>query len=137
MAVGNAELGGVLRTRLLAPRLPPNCLPRAALVERVVSGLEGRVVLIVAGAGYGKSVLAAQAAAQAPWPVAWCSCDERLDTPRLLLAHVVAAIAERIPGFGAGASVEGPQTPPSPPSATRSATPSPTTSFSSSTTCTR
>ena len=53
----------ILRTRLLPPRLPPTSLLRTALVERVVAGLTGRLVLVVAAAGYGKSTLLAQALA--------------------------------------------------------------------------
>src|SRR5438445_733717 len=53
----------VLHTRLLPPRPPPDCLPRADLTDRVLAGLAGRLVAVLAGAGYGKSTLLAQALA--------------------------------------------------------------------------
>lgn len=99
---------GVLLTRLLPPRLPPTCLPRPGLIARVVDGLAGRGVLVAAGAGYGKTTLLVQslAAQRAPW--VWLSCDERLVSTRLLLAHVGAGLARRFPGVGARLVFEGP-----------------------------
>ena len=98
---------GVLRSRLLPPRLPPGCLARADLVQRVLDGLSGPLVAVLAGAGYGKSTLLAQAQARSERIWVWCSCDERLSSTALLLAHLAAGIAERFPGFGARLSLEG------------------------------
>ena len=72
---------GVLRTRLLPPRLPPNAVARAALVERVHRGFGGRVLALVAGAGYGKTTLLVQALETSPTPWVWLSCDARLRSP--------------------------------------------------------
>jgi len=98
---------GVLRARLLPPRLPSACLPRTELVERVVDGLAGRLVAVLAGAGYGKSTLAAQVLERAGVPWVWCSCDARLSDHGLLLAHLAAGLAERFPGFGSRLSLDG------------------------------
>jgi DNA-binding SARP family transcriptional activator len=73
----------------------------------VLRGAEGRLAAVVAGAGYGKTVLLGQALAASPSPWVWCSCDARLSDARLLLAHLAAGIAERFPGFGAGLRLEG------------------------------
>src|SRR4051812_16674153 len=89
---------GVLRTRLLPPRLPPNAVARPALVARVHRGFGGRVVALVAGAGYGKTTLLVQALETSPTPWVWLSCDPRLRSPEMLLAHVAAGIAEAFPG---------------------------------------
>jgi hypothetical protein len=96
----------VLRTRLLAPRPPPECLPRDDLVRALLEGLQGRMVMVVAGAGFGKTTLLAQALGRSRYRVVWCSCDERLASSALLLLHVVAGIAEQFPGFGASLSLE-------------------------------
>src|SRR5205085_12581322 len=98
---------GVLRTRLLPPRLPPGCLPRPKLVARVVEGLQGRLVAVEAGAGYGKSTLLAQALERVGAPWVWLSCDERLAGARPLLAQLAAGLAERFPGVGARLGLEG------------------------------
>jgi DNA-binding SARP family transcriptional activator len=98
---------GVLRSRLLPPRLPPDCLPRDRLVAEVVNGLRGRLVAVVAGAGYGKTTLLAQALAESELPWVWCACDARLAEARSLLVHVAGGIRERFPGFGAALRLEG------------------------------
>ncbi len=107
MTTSSPALTGVLRTRLLAPRVSADWLPRPSLVERVRIGLQGRLVEIVAGAGYGKSTLLAQAIDVAQVPVVWCSLDERLASVQTLLGHLVVGLAERFPGFGADLSLEG------------------------------
>jgi LuxR family maltose regulon positive regulatory protein len=89
---------GVLRTRLLPPRLPPNSVPRPELVSRVNRGLEGRLLAIVAGAGYGKTTLLVQALESSPLPWVWVSCDPRLRSPEMLMAHVAAGVAGAFPG---------------------------------------
>ena len=92
----------VLRTLLLPPRPPARCLPRAALVDRLRAASEDPLALVVAGAGYGKTTLLAQAREADPRPWIWVSCDERLDGHTALLAHVAAAFQRRFPGVGAG-----------------------------------
>jgi len=105
---GSAGRGSaVLRTRLLPPRLPTHCLPRAMLVERVRAGLRGRLAAVVAGAGYGKSTLLAQALTGIEQPVVWLSCDERIGEARPFLAHIAAGLAERFPGVGTGLALDG------------------------------
>ena len=101
------SIHGILRTRLLPPRPPGDGLPRAALVRAVLDGLEGRLVAVVAGAGYGKTTLLAQAHLVSPLPWVWCSCDARVGDVGLLLSHLVAGIAEVFPGFGAQLSLVG------------------------------
>ena len=102
-----SRLTGVLRTRLLAPRLTPTLVAREVLVARVRRGFAGRLVAIVAGAGYGKTTLLAQAVHGSDVPVVWCSLDERLGTTQTLLGHLVAGISQRFPGFGADLTLEG------------------------------
>jgi DNA-binding SARP family transcriptional activator len=76
-------------------------------VDRVLTALKGRVVTVVAGAGYGKSTLLAQAMAADIGPWVWLSCDERIGSARAFLAHLAAGVAERFPGVGAGLELEG------------------------------
>jgi ATP/maltotriose-dependent transcriptional regulator MalT len=90
---------GVLLTRLLSPRLPPDCLERPALVGRVVEGTRRRLVTVLAGAGYGKSTLIAQAQGRVEPASVWISCDERLGGSADLLAHIAAGIERSVPGF--------------------------------------
>jgi ATP/maltotriose-dependent transcriptional regulator MalT/DNA-binding SARP family transcriptional activator len=96
-----------LLTRLLPPRLPPGCIRRPQLEQRVVEGLSGRLVTVVAAAGYGKSTILVQALERVPWPAAWCSCDARIRHSGLLLEHLAAALASVVPAFGAHLELEG------------------------------
>ncbi len=92
---------GVLRTRLIPPQLPPGCLERPRLAERLLTGVEGRGAVLIAGAGYGKTTLVVQTLGRLEWAWAWCSCDPDLVDPGDLVRHIAAAIGESVPGFGA------------------------------------
>ena len=98
---------GVLLTRLLPPRLPPDCLARPQLTERMLAGMNGRLVTVLAGAGYGKSTVVAQALGCSPYRGVWVSCDERLGGAPDLLAHIAAGIERVVPGFGTRLTFEG------------------------------
>lgn len=98
---------GVLRTRLLPPRLPTDHVLRPDLTAAVAAGLQHRLVAVVAGAGYGKTTLLRLTLAESDAPWVWLSCDARLLDPRILLAHIAAGITERFPGFAAGLSLAG------------------------------
>ncbi|MDH5235606.1 MAG: hypothetical protein OEW77_11660, partial [Gemmatimonadota bacterium] len=89
----------VLRTRLLPPQLPVGVVRRDELAARIAEGLAGRLVAVVAGAGYGKTTLLRLALERIEWPWTWCSCDPRLLDARLLVAHLAAAVSDRFPGF--------------------------------------
>jgi len=95
----------VLRARLVPPRLPARCVSRGALVERVRAGLRGRLVAFIAGPGYGKSTLLALSLSGLN--SAWCSLDERMGDPAILMVHLVSAVALCLPGFGAGLRLTG------------------------------
>src|SRR4051812_31553831 len=103
-----ARAAGVLRTRLLPPRLPPNSVPRTELVERLHRGLDGRLTGLVAGAGYGKTTLLVQALEGSELRSVWLSCDARLGTPEMLVAHVAAGVAEAFPGVASALPPGGP-----------------------------
>ena len=92
---------GVVRRRLLPPQPPAGCVPRNALVERLVASLDDRLVTVIAGAGYGKTTLLRLTLEQLRQPWVWCSCDERIDDGGLLLRHLSVGLDQRFPGFGA------------------------------------
>ena len=81
---------------------------RQALVNQVLGGLEGRIVVVSAGAGYGKSTLLAQALDEAGDSWVWLTLDPRIAEPGQVLAHLAAGLAERVPGFGARLELAGP-----------------------------
>lgn len=99
---------GVLLTRLVPPRLPPGCLARPALVERIRTGLGGRITAVLAGAGYGKSTALRLALSDIESPVVWCTLDSRVRDSRALVAHLAAGMGGIAPGFGSRLELAGP-----------------------------
>jgi LuxR family transcriptional regulator, maltose regulon positive regulatory protein len=93
----------LLRTKLVPPPPRPGALPRSALVDRLrAAATPGRLTLVVAGPGLGKSTLVgtwARAEEQAGARVAWFSVDATDDDPVRFWDYVVAGLA----GLGRGA----------------------------------
>ena len=103
--------GDLLQTKLYAPRLRPALVPRPRLIERLNQGLVGKLTLISAPAGFGKTTLvsswiaALQTAGAAPGPtqIAWLSLDENDSAPARFLSYVIAALQRVDPHIGASA----------------------------------
>ena len=99
----------ILETKLYQPRLASDTVPRPRLNAELDHALdEGRVTLVVAPAGYGKTTavaawLAGLAVAGADSPsVAWYSIDEGDNDLRLFLGSLTTAIDMAAPGLLAG-----------------------------------
>jgi LuxR family maltose regulon positive regulatory protein len=84
----------LLTTKLYAPPLRPNLVPRPHLVERLDEGLRlGRkLTLVSAPAGFGKTTLVSAWARTCDWPVAWLSLDEGDNDPVRFLTYLSAAL---------------------------------------------
>src|SRR5687767_15087900 len=88
-------------TRFVPPRLAPAAsVVRPRLLEALHAGLPRRATVVMAPAGYGKTTLLAQFAAEVDALACWCELDEGDRDARVLLSDLVAAIAQRLPGFG-------------------------------------
>jgi ATP/maltotriose-dependent transcriptional regulator MalT len=72
--------------------------PRLSAVQHAAE--RGRVVLVSAPAGYGKSTLVAQWSDLDPRPGGWVQCGPGDNDPVVLLAHVVAALERTGPVCG-------------------------------------
>lgn len=98
----------LLRTKLHIPQQPPTLLHRPALLERLDAGLQARLTVITAPAGFGKSTLAAawlhesaQIAATRPAPqIGWFAIDTGDNDPKRFLAYCMAALAVVLPAAG-------------------------------------
>jgi LuxR family maltose regulon positive regulatory protein len=92
----------ILTTKLHAPDVNRGFVPRDLLVVRLASGVTGRLVLVSAPAGWGKTVLLAQwrRAERGHRPFAWVSLDPADDDPVRFWSYVVAALRTVVPGFG-------------------------------------
>src|ERR1700680_4490721 len=61
----------ILATKLYIPRLRPNVVSRPRLIERLNEGLHGKLTLISAPAGFGKTTLVSEWLAGGPRLTAW------------------------------------------------------------------
>jgi LuxR family maltose regulon positive regulatory protein len=92
----------LLRTKVFIPRPSEDWIARPLLIERVNQAVVRRLVMVTAPAGFGKSTLLAQWAAQASLPVAWLSLDKTDNDPRVFLSYFIAGIQTRFKGLGQG-----------------------------------
>ena len=90
----------VLRTKIRLPKPHPETTPRLILERRVRSALAGKMLLVTAPAGYGKTTLLARVLADSPFPVAWLSLDERDNLPQHFWNYVIAALQAIFPQVG-------------------------------------
>lgn len=93
----------LLAAKLRRPAVPRHAVPRPALIARLNDGLSaGRpLTLIAAPAGYGKTTLASEWAAQVDGPVAWLALDEADDDPLRFYTCFLAALQTAAPTVGA------------------------------------
>src|SRR6266550_3569484 len=104
----------ILATKLYLPRLRPNVVSRPRLLERLNEGLHGKLTLISAPAGFGKTTLVSEWVAGCDRQVAWLSLDKGESDPTLFLTYLVAALWTIAPTLGEGVLgvLQSPQPPP-------------------------
>ena len=89
---GTAELSfDLIEAKLAPPALRAETVAKSELIDRVCAS-EGRVVSVVAPAGFGKTTLIAQLAERDERSFATVSLDERDNDPVVLLRYVAAAL---------------------------------------------
>ena len=94
----NKQANHLLPTKLYAPPLRKVLVPRARLLKQLNRGLERRLTLISAPAGYGKSTLISEFVRQVGVPAAWLSLDKGDNDPSRFWSYFVAAM-QTIPGL--------------------------------------
>src|SRR5262245_28741855 len=100
-AITPREVGSrTLRPKLLLPRVPTDLIARPRLLARLNSGLDSKLTMIAAPAGYGKSTLLADWLRAAPRPAAYLALDEYDADPASFVVAIVAALATLDPTFG-------------------------------------
>lgn len=114
-----ASRPALLATKLYIPRVRAGLVPRPRLTRRLDEGLQHKLTLVSAPAGFGKSTLMAEwahlwAAAQPPLPVAWLSLDAGDSDPVRFWAYLTEALHRVQPGTGQDmlAHLRSPQPPP-------------------------
>ena len=95
----------LLTTKLYAPPSHSNWVPRQRLIGRLSEGLQRKVTLISAPAGFGKTTLVCEwrASAGREVPLAWLSLDDDDNDPARFWAYVIAALQSLRADIGAEA----------------------------------
>ena len=116
---------GILKTKLYRPRIGGDLVPRPRLLERLEAGLDRRLTLISAPAGFGKTTLVsewvdglrseASQKGQIENRIAWLSLDEGDNAPVRFLSYLIAALqtVEADVEKGMLSALQSPQPPPS------------------------
>jgi LuxR family maltose regulon positive regulatory protein len=90
----------LLKTKLYIPPTRRELVPRSRLVERLEAGLDRKLTLISAPAGFGKTTLLSECAAHCRPSVSWLSLDERDNNPTWFWTYVIAALQTLYDGVG-------------------------------------
>jgi LuxR family maltose regulon positive regulatory protein len=95
----------LLKTKLAIPPTRASLVPRPRLVQRLDEALQadGRLVLLSASAGFGKTTLLGEWVYASQPAVAWVALDESDNDPVRFWAYVIAALGLLQPGLGATA----------------------------------
>jgi LuxR family maltose regulon positive regulatory protein len=89
-----------LHAKLLTPRVPPDLVARPALLARLEKGLDRKLTLIAAPAGYGKTTLLAAWLRETTRPVAYLHLDEYDAVGVAFVSALVAALQTLAPDVG-------------------------------------
>jgi LuxR family maltose regulon positive regulatory protein len=81
----------LLQTKLYLPRSRPGLVSRARLIERLNQAIEGKLTVVCAPAGFGKTTLLGQWLATEP-AAAWLSLDQSDNEPTRFWAYFIAAL---------------------------------------------
>ena len=82
----------LLQTKFHIPPTRPNLVPRPHLIAKLNDGLAGKVTIISAPAGFGKTTLIANWLAQGQRPFGWLSLDEEDNDPHRFFTYAAAAL---------------------------------------------
>ena len=85
-------MGPFLDTKTVVPRVRDAMVDRSRLVTQVETGLRQCLVLVSAPAGFGKTTLLSDWAANTALPVAWLTLDEDDVDPVRFLSYLTAAL---------------------------------------------
>ncbi len=104
----------LLTTKLYIPPIRLGLVSRPRLIERLNAGLDRKLTLISAPAGFGKTTLMSEWVGNCGRPIAWVSLDESDNDPVRFLAYFVAALQKVEPNIGEGVlnAFQAPQPPP-------------------------
>ncbi len=95
----------LLKSKFYIPQVHPGQVSRARLIERLNAGLDCKLTLISAPAGFGKTTLLSEWAAMCGRPVTWISLDRGDNDLGRFVAYFIGALQQIQPEIGS--SVQG------------------------------
>src|SRR5258706_9382531 len=104
----------LLVTKLYIPRLRLSNVSRGHLLALLDAGLERKLTLIAAAAGFGKTTLVAEWCSKNGEDVCWLSLDSGDNDPIRFLSYLIAALQTHRPHMAEEllAALQSPQPPP-------------------------
>ncbi len=104
----------LLSTKLYIPPARLGLVPRSRLIERLNNGLPGKLTLISAPAGFGKTTLLSEWIPHSPRCVTWVSSDEGDNDPTRFWVYFIGAVQKLQSNLGQNALIllQSPQPPP-------------------------
>ena len=92
----------ILVSKLFIPPPGTSTVPRPRLADRLNEGLHGKLTLVSAPAGFGKTTVVSAWSASIRQPVAWLSLEAADSDPGRFLSYLVASIQAVLPTFDPG-----------------------------------
>ncbi len=89
----------VLKTKLRIPE-SPGSIERKHLLSAFADISQKKIAVVVAGAGYGKTTLVAQAVKTTDLPTVWYSLDETDVDLSVFMTYLIAGVRQYYPDFG-------------------------------------
>lgn len=90
----------LITTKLHVPPTPRGLVPRPRLAEQLNTGIQGKLVLISAPAGFGKTTLLSEVLDSIDCQVAWLSLDKGDNDPNLFWTYFIVALQGIEPELG-------------------------------------
>jgi LuxR family maltose regulon positive regulatory protein len=90
----------IVSTKLHIPHVRKSMVSRPRLMRKLNEGMEAKLTLISAQAGYGKTTALSEWVKQCSSLVAWVSLDKQDNDWIQFWSYITASIQERVPGFG-------------------------------------
>jgi len=90
----------VLLSKLQLPQINPRTLYRGRLINLIFQNIEKKLIVLCAGAGYGKTTLLSQFFAEAKMPFVYYHLEKEDNDPAVFLSHLIAGFRKINQGFG-------------------------------------
>ncbi len=90
----------LLQTKLYQPQIRGDLVSRQRLVELLDQGIDRKLILVSAPAGYGKTTLLSTWISQTDRRAAWLSLDEEDNDAACFLDYLIASLQTVLPGIG-------------------------------------